>query len=154
MILLVEDDGNDAALILRILKQQIPAASIRHVADGDAAIKLLHHWDSGPLQLILLDLHLPTLPGFDVLKQLRSARETRHVPVVVMSGSSDVHDVARSYDLGANSFLSKTDRAAQFEDTVRQIVPYWLKLNHPYIFQGNSPASKAIIHPAPPGVKH
>jgi len=136
MILLVEDDNNDAALILRILKQQVPAGSIRHVSDGDAAIELIQHWDGEPLQLILLDLHLPTLSGLEVLKQLRSARQTRHVPVVVMSGSSDADDVARSYDLGANSFLSKTDRAEEFEDTVRQIAPYWLKLNHPYVLPG------------------
>jgi two-component system response regulator len=142
MVLLVEDDSNDAELILRILRQQVPAGSIRHVSDGDAAIELLRHWDGEPLQLILLDLHLPTVSGLDVLKQLRSANETRHVPVVVMSGSSDADDVARSYDLGANSFLSKTDRAAQFEETIRQIAPYWLELNHPYIPQGTSSGAK------------
>jgi CheY-like chemotaxis protein len=136
MILLVEDDNNDTALILRVLKQQVPADSIRHVSDGDAALELLKNWDGEPLQLILLDLNLPTRSGLDVLKQLRDTRETSHVPVVVMSGSSDANDVTRSYDLGANSFLSKTDRAEQFEDTVRQIAPYWLKLNHPYILPG------------------
>lgn len=138
MILLVEDDSNDAALILRTLEQQVPAGSIHHVSDGDAAIELLQNRDGEPLRLILLDLHLPTLSGLDVLKQLRSAPLTRHVPVVILSDSSDAEDVGRSYDLGANSFLNKTDRATQFEDTLSQIAPYWLQLNHPYIVPGEN----------------
>lgn len=132
MILLVEDDSNDAARILRILEQQVPADSICHVSDGGAAVELLQHWEGEPLQLVLLDLHLPTRSGLDVLKQVRDAGDTHHVPIVVISDSTNADEVARCYDLGANSFLSKTDRAVQFEDTVRQIVPYWLKLNHPY----------------------
>jgi len=130
MILLVDDNKDDAALILRSLKPQLSAGGIRHVTDGDAAMEFLQQRDGQPLQLILLDLHMPTLPGFDVLKRLRSNEHTRRTPVVIVSGSDLSGDVARSYDLGANSFINKNDQPKQFAETVRQVTDYWLTLNY------------------------
>jgi CheY-like chemotaxis protein len=109
---------------------------VRRVSDGNEAMTLLGSWTGAPVQLVLLDLDSPSLSGLEVLKQLRKARQTRHVPVVVMSGSTNRDDVARSYDLGANSFISKTDRAEQFEQTISHLVPYWLTLNQPYVLPG------------------
>ena len=137
MILLVEDDDNDAALILGTLQQQVPADSVRHARSGTEAIELLEQWHGEPIQLILLDVHLPGLSGLDVLQHVRATRQTSHVPVVMLSDSEDSSDIARSYELGANSLLSKSDHGTNFAETVSQIVPYWLKLNHPYIQPGS-----------------
>lgn len=137
MILLVEDDDNDAELILRTLNRQVAADSIRHVRDGAEAVELLDQWQEEPLQLILLDLNLPGLSGLDVLQHVRATKLTSHVPVVILTGSERSSDIARSYDLGANSLLSKSDRGTRFAETVSQIVPYWLELNHPYIPPGS-----------------
>jgi two-component system response regulator len=136
MLLVIEDNDDDAALIQRTLGQQTPPENIRRVSDGKAALELLESWQGAPPQLVLLDLDLPTLSGLEVLKQLRKMPQTRHVPVVVMGDSADRNDVARSYDLGANSFLSKADRAEQFERTISHLVPYWLELNQPYVLPG------------------
>jgi len=130
MILLVEDNEDDAALIVRVLEKQLPGSAIRVAQDGDEALELLANWSDQPLQLVLLDVHLPRVSGLQVLEKLRASPLTRHVPVVMISGSFDSSVVARSYDLGANSFLDKADQAEQFEATIQQVVPYWLHLNH------------------------
>jgi len=136
MILLVENNNDDAGLILGTLQQQLPSSNVRHAHNGNEAIDLIKQWDGEPLQLVLLNVNLPGLSGLDVLEQLRAKRETRHVPVVMLGASEDSNDVSRSYDLGANSFISKSDHAADFSETVRQIAPYWLELNQPYIQLG------------------
>lgn len=138
MILLVEDDDNDVSLILRVLKQQSPSTTIRVARNGEEALAVLESRDAEPPQLILLDLHLPTISGLQVLQELRENAFTCHTPVVMLSSSQDANDVARSYDLGANSFLDKTDKPDQFEDTVKLVIAYWLQLNHPYVHPGVS----------------
>jgi two-component system response regulator len=137
MILLAENNDSDAELILRTLQQQVPANSIRHARDGIEAIELLKQWHGEPAQLILLNVNLPGISGLDVLKHVRASRQTSHVPVVMLINSDDSNDIARSYDLGANSLLSKSDRGTSFAETVSQIVPYWLELNHSYIQPGS-----------------
>jgi CheY-like chemotaxis protein len=136
MVLVIEGNDEDAALIQSILRRHISPENVRRVSDGNEAMTLLGSWTGAPVQLVLLDLDSPSLSGLEVLKQLRKARQTRHVPVVVMSGSTNRDDVARSYDLGANSFISKTDRAEQFEQTISHLIPYWLTLNQPYVLPG------------------
>ena len=136
MILLVEDNEDDATLILNTLRQQVPEDRIRHADDGSEAVQLLDEWQGEAIQLILLDLDLQGLSGFEVLQHVRANMRTSHVPVVILTDSDRDSDIARSYDLGANSLLSKSDHGAEFTDTVRQIVPYWLELNHPYIQPG------------------
>jgi len=130
MILLVEDSEDDATLILRVLGKYLPDSDIRVARDGSEALDLLANWGDQALQLVLLNVHLPHVSGLQVLEELRKSPLTSQVPVVMISGSFDNSDVTRSYDLGANSFLSKTDQAEQFEATIKHIVPYWLHLNH------------------------
>jgi CheY-like chemotaxis protein len=137
VILLVENNGDDAALILGTLQQQVPANSIVHARDGAEAIDALKQWQREPLRLILLAANLPGVSGFDVLVHVRAARQTRHVPVVMLVNPDDSSDIARSYDLGANSLLSKADHGTRFTETVSQVVPYWLELNHPHIQAGS-----------------
>ena len=136
MILLVEDNDHDAELILGTLQQQVPASGIQRAHDGNEAIELLKQWSGEPLRLVLLNMNLSGLSGLEVLKQLRAKRETSHVPVVMLGASEDDNDVLRSYDLGANSFISKSDQGANFSDAIKQIATYWLELNQPYIQLG------------------
>jgi len=136
MILLVEDNDNDMALMLRILQQQVPADCIQTVRDGEAALQLLERQEGEPPSLVLLDLQLPKVSGLEVLQRLRSSSWSRHTPVVVVTGSEATEDIASSYDFGANSFLRKSSGVEKFEETVRQIVPYWLRLNLPLVNRG------------------
>ena len=114
MILLVEDNEDDATLMLRALGKQLPDSAIRVAHDGSEALDLLANWGDQELQLVLLDVHLLRVSGLQVLEELRKSFLICHVPVVMISGSLNKGDVIRSYDLGANSFLNKADKAEQF----------------------------------------
>lgn len=136
MVLIIEDNDSDAALMQRILAKRVSPGSIHRVSNGYEAFDLLQHWDDDPPRLVLLDLDLPGLSGLEVLKRLRASPETRHIPVVVIGSSADGDEVALSYDLGANSFISKAVETEQFEFTIEHIAPYWLELNQPYVLPG------------------
>lgn len=92
MILLVENNKDDARLILETLQQQVPASSIHHAHDGNEASDLIEQWDGEPLQLVLLNVNLPGGSGLETLKQLREKHEIGHVPVVMLGASEDSND--------------------------------------------------------------
>jgi CheY-like chemotaxis protein len=80
-------------------------------------------------QVVLLDLKLPKVDGHEVLKTLRADERTRLLPVVVLTSSNEEQDLARSYGLGANSYVRKPVTFTQFLEAVRQLGLYWLVLN-------------------------
>ena len=125
-ILLVEDDPNDEELILRALKKLDVQATVAR--DGRQALDLLLNAGEQP-RLILLDLKLPMMGGLEVLQALRVDNRTRLTPVVVFTSSTEKTDVRTSYDLGANSYVSKPVDFKAFSDTLQQLVRYWLHLN-------------------------
>jgi CheY-like chemotaxis protein len=113
-ILHVEDDTNDTLLLEHAFKKAGLVFDLQAVSDGDQAIAYLRgvndfsDRDKHPLpKLILLDLKMPRLSGFDVLTWLRSDEGLRCVPVVVLTSSNHDADVKRAYALGAKSYLVK-----------------------------------------------
>jgi two-component system response regulator len=137
-ILLVEDNPDDEELTLLSLRKNKLAHDIVVVRDGVEAIEFL----SGTGQyagrdtthvptVILLDLKLPKLDGLGVLKRLRSEPRTRHLPVVVLTSSSQDADVLASYHLGANSYVRKPVEFGAFVDAVSNLGLYWVLLNRP-----------------------
>jgi two-component system response regulator len=136
VILLVEDNPDDAQLTLRALKRSNIANDIIIAHDGVEAIDYLLATgkytgrDMTILpQLVLLDLKMPRLDGFDVLYRLRSDDRTRLLPVVVLTTSSEDQDRVESYKLGANSYIRKPVDFSQFMDAIQQMELYWLLLN-------------------------
>ena len=135
LILLVEDNSDDVALTLRALKKNNISNKIVVASDGVEALDYL--FGTGPYagqdivlpQLILLDLKLPKLDGFEVLKKLRAAARTRFLPVVILTSSKEQQDIADGYGLGANSYIRKPVDFQQFVEAVRQLGVYWLILN-------------------------
>jgi two-component system, response regulator len=136
-ILLVEDNRDDEELTLRAFrKSQVPNPVIV-ARDGVEALDYLFargaHADRSAVempQLILLDLKLPKVGGLEVLRAIRDDERTRFLPVVILTSSVEEQDVAAGYRLGANSYVRKPVDYAQFVDTVRQLGPYWLIINH------------------------
>ena len=127
-ILLVEDDRSHRWVLRRLLENSFgEEVLVEEASDGEAA---LTRAGRGPqIDLILLDLHLPGISGFDVLRRLRAERKTRGVPVVVLTSSREKADVARAYEYGANSFISKSESPDLMFRQLRMLPVYWLELN-------------------------
>lgn len=140
IVLLVEDNPDDEALTLRALRKHNMANEIVVARDGQEALDYLmgegqyKGRDISILpQVILLDLKLPRVDGLEVLERLRREQHTRHVPVVVLTSSTEEQDMLRSYDLGANSYVRKPVDFEQFLEAARQLGLYWLVINEvPY----------------------
>ena len=134
-ILLVEDNGDDEALMLRALKKNGIANEIIVARDGAEALEYLLGTGNDPEnkielpELILLDLKLPKIDGLEVLRRLRTDERTQYVPVVVLTTSSEQRDIVDSYDLGANSYVTKPVDFNEFMEATRQLGTYWLLLN-------------------------
>jgi two-component system response regulator len=129
LILLVEDNIDDEELTLRALKKSAVPNQVMVARDGAEAVSFLFDKDVQP-EVVLLDLNLPKLDGLEVLRRIRSHESTKHLPVVVLTSSKEDKDIARSYQLGANSYVRKPVDFKQFIDTVNTLSLYWLSMNH------------------------
>jgi two-component system response regulator len=136
LILLVEDNLDDEALILRALKQIRSIDQVAVARDGQEALDFLYgrgkyadrdlRWMPS---LILLDLHLPKLDGLEVLKRLRADERTRHTPVVILTGSADQEEMLEGSSAGANSCVRKPGDPNEFREAVMQVARYWRVLD-------------------------
>lgn len=136
VILLVEDNPDDVALTLRAFKQNNIMNEVVVAPDGEHALDYLFALNeyegrgraSDPV-VVLLDLKLPKVDGLEVLRRMRANKRTKLTPVVVLTSSTEEHDLCRSYDLGANSYVRKPVDFIRFSDAVKQLELYWLVLN-------------------------
>ena len=136
VILLVEDNPRDEALTLRALRKGNILNEIIVARDGVEALdyifgrgKYLGREVNDRPQLVLLDLKLTKMDGFEVLGEIRGDDRTRHQPVVVFTSSDEEADLVRSYDLGANSYVRKPVDFDQFLEATKQLGLYWLLTN-------------------------
>jgi CheY-like chemotaxis protein len=137
IVLLVDDDPNDVLLIRRAFSKSSFATSLHSVHDGEEAMHYLQGLEPYrdrvryPLPcLILLDLKMPRLDGFEVLQWLRGQPKLRHLPVVVLSSSNAIVDVNRAYELGAKSCLVKTSNTSFLTRTIQTLNDYWCNVLH------------------------
>lgn len=134
-ILLVEDNPLDAELTMTALQGSKVANNITWVKDGAQALEYLFRTGEFaerpdvPPRLILLDLKMPKVNGIEVLKAVKADARTRRIPVVVMTSSEEESDVARTYDLGVNSYVVKPLDFNALADVTRQAGYYWLAIN-------------------------
>ena len=131
-ILLVEDNEADARLAGEALMEAKVCNNVSWVRNGLDALRFLHredeHAGAPEPDLILLDLNLPKMDGREVLVQVKSDSALRHIPVVVLSSSSAEEDIARSYDLRANCYITKPIDLGQFLKVVRAIESFWFSI--------------------------
>jgi len=138
IILLIEDNPDDAALTLRALENNNIKNDVVVVNDGAEALDYLFGTGSYAgrdltlmPQLTLLDLKLPKVDGLDVLRRVRANELTRLLPVVILTSSNEEQDRINAYGRGANSYVRKPIDFGQFIDAVRNLGLYWLILNEP-----------------------
>jgi len=136
LILLVEDNPDDEFLTRDALRTGGILHDVVVARDGaEAVLWIFTEAGTNPLyrtpDLVLLDLKLPKMSGFDVLERIRSDERTKGLPVVILTSSSEHEDIQRSYDTGANSYVRKPVNFSEFVRAVQALGVYWLTVNEP-----------------------
>jgi CheY-like chemotaxis protein len=135
-VLVAEDNEVDALLFRRAFANAEVSATLQFVPDGVEGIAYLKG-EAGyadrkahPLpHLMVLDLRMPRLNGFDVLDWLRKQEGLRRLPVIILTSSDLPIDINRSYDLGANAYLVKPNDPAKMSDVMKRLQEFWLNTN-------------------------
>lgn len=126
-IILVEDDPGHARLIEKNLRRSNITNELVVLKDGQQAVDYL--FGEGeyagrkhpPLLLVLLDLNLPGLDGYQVLERMKEDERTRRIPVVILTTTDDAREVARCYELGCNVYITKPVEYGQFSEAIRKL---------------------------------
>ena len=136
VILLVEDDADHTELVRRAIEELDREVRLLALADGEVALDYLFRrgeWAdaerSPKPHLVLLDLRLPRLDGFSVLREIKSAPALRHLPVVILTSSSSDRDVEQAYAEHANSYLVKPHDYERLVTLLGRTRDYWLVRN-------------------------
>lgn len=128
-ILLVEDNPAHADMMRETLKDSRIANNLSVVGDGEMATNFLHklgEFATSPRpDLVLLDLGLPKKNGLEVLAEIKTDPELKRIPVVILTSSKSEEDVLRTYDLQANTFITKPVHLSELLEVVRNIENYW-----------------------------
>lgn len=149
-VLLIDDNQSDIKLTLHVINEENPSRRVHVIRDGEEAMNFILGQRQDPaeerpiLGLVLLDLKLPKLNGFEILEALRQQSDFKTLPVVVLSSSNQDRDVNKSYELGANGYVQKPVDFDTFRCVIRRIVAYWLDTNLTPVI-----ASSKQLNPSP-----
>jgi CheY-like chemotaxis protein len=131
-VLLVEDDPGDELITREAFEENKVRNSLHVVRDGEAALDFLHrrngHEDAPRPGLILLDLNLPKFDGREVLAAIKADADLKSIPVVILTTSEAEEDIARSYQLHANAYVTKPVDFDRFLAVVRQIDDFFVSV--------------------------
>ncbi len=136
MILIADDDEDDRLLTRQALEEAHLSNDVRFVEDGEELMDYLRRQGRYAGQdgkaprpgLILLDLNMPKKDGRECLREIKADDDLRDIPVVVLSTSREEEDIARSYRLGVNSFISKPVTFTGLVDALKVMGRYWFEL--------------------------
>lgn len=135
VILMADDDTDDQLLAQEALRESRLANELRIVQDGEELMEYLHRegryaqaQDAPRPGLILLDLNMPRKDGREALKEIKSDPVLRRIPVVVLTTSKQDADLIRSYDLGANSFITKPVTFDGLVEVMKGLGRYWFEI--------------------------
>ena len=131
-ILLVEDNPGDVLLTQEAFKRAKIRNNLVVASDGEVALKILAkeegYEDAKTPDLILLDLNLPKFNGKEVLERVKSSDKLKRIPIVVLSSSKAEQDINQSYDLHANSYVTKPIDIQKLAAIVQSIESFWFSV--------------------------
>ena len=136
-ILLVEDDPKDVELTLTGLAEYNLANEVVVARDGEEALDYLYRRGNhktrtnGNPAVMLLDLKLPKINGFEVLQRIRADENLKMIPVVMLTSSHEERDLVTSYKLGVNAYVVKPVDFHQFVNAVKELGVFWAVINQP-----------------------
>ncbi len=135
VILIADDDPEDCMLIRDAFKEGLLVNGLRFVGDGEELMDYLRRqgkyrdYSASPRPgIILLDLNMPKKDGREALKEIKSDPDLRSIPVVVLTTSKEEEDILRSYDLGANSYITKPVTFAGLVEAIKSLGKYWFEI--------------------------
>jgi len=135
VILLADDDEEDRMLAADALEESRVVNDLRFVEDGDELLDYLYRRgrysepDAAPSPgLILLDLNMPRKDGREALREIKADPDLRRIPIIVLTTSKAEEDIYRTYDLGANSFITKPVSFEGLVAVMRDIGRYWIEI--------------------------
>ena len=128
-ILLIEDNPADVDMMRETLRESKVANNLSVVNDGELAMDFLHNrgeYAAAPRpDLILLDIVLPKKSGLEVLAEVKADPDLRRIPIIVLTLSKEEEDIFKSYDLHANSYISKPVHLSELFQVIRGIEDFW-----------------------------
>ncbi|HET8864128.1 MAG TPA: response regulator [Gracilimonas sp.] len=131
-ILLVEDNEGDIVLTTEALNEGKIKNSYSIVRDGWEAIQYLEknegYEDAQEPDLILLDINLPKMNGHKVLKHIKNHKDLKHIPVIMLTTSSDEADVIKSYENHSNCYITKPVDINSFLEVIASIENFWISI--------------------------
>ena len=137
-VLLVEDNPDDAEFTVRALRRAHVGLVVVHLEDGIQALEFVLGTGAYGARatarlprLMLLDLNLPRLDGFGVLRRLKADVRGRILPTIVLTSSVEPRDVREAYRLGVNSYIVKPNDYTALVAKLGDLVRYWLQVNEP-----------------------
>ena len=143
-ILLIDDNEYDVSLIQLGLEKAEVKNNLLVAKDGKEALEYLFNDNTKPQKarpipaLILLEIEIRDVDGFDLLKRIRSEKNTSLCPVVILTSCEENKNIVAAYRLGANSYICKPLDSEPFLEAVKQMGLYWLNLNEsPQIVHGS-----------------
>jgi CheY-like chemotaxis protein len=126
-IVLVEDDPGHARLIEKNLRRSNIMNEVVKISDGQQALdylfgegKYVGDEATTPL-LVLLDLNLPVLDGYQALQRMKADERTKRIPVIILTTTDDAQEVTRCYELGCNVYMTKPVDYKQFSEAIRKL---------------------------------
>jgi CheY-like chemotaxis protein len=145
-ILLVEDNPDDILITKRALLKGKISNHLYVVNNGEEAIKFLRKEDyykgACTPALVLLDLNMPKMDGFQVLKEIKNDKNLRSIPIIVLTTSDRDRDIDDAYKYGCNSYIVKPVSFENFIKTVIEIKEYWLCLSRVPVDLGRNEGQK------------
>ncbi|MGX5173095.1 response regulator [Aliikangiella sp. IMCC44653] len=130
-ILLVDDDEVDVTIIKRDFKQKKIANPIYTASDGYVALNMLKNCEVPAPYIILLDLHMPKIDGFEFLKIIRADEELSDSEVIVLTSSDSDKNRVNSFGMNALGYIVKKDTASEFLRVVEKMTKYWKVVEMP-----------------------